>query len=153
MIPWDAFFGWFEAHETLMGWLGLFSIVMFIGTLVVIPLIIVVLPRDFLTRKDEKIGRQVLNIWYVPYWMAKNVLGATFVLAGVAMLVLPGQGLLSILIGLGLLTFPGKRRLIRRILGFRKVVRIINSLRARFGKEPIRVPKSKPQKSMMVGPK
>lgn len=47
-----------------------------------------------------------------------------FTLAGIAMLVLPGQGLLTILIGLLLLDFPGKRavelRLVRRpaIRGF-----------------------------------
>lgn len=137
MIAWDALFGWIEAHETLIGWMGICSIIMFLGTLIVIPMIIVALPRDFLIREDEKIGRQVLNIWYIPYWVVKNIFGAIFVLSGIAMLVLPGQGLLTILVGLGLLTFPGKRRLIRRILSFQKVVHFINSLRIRFGKDPI----------------
>lgn len=140
MMRWNTLLTWLEAHETLIGWMGLMSLIMFVGTLIAIPLIVIALPSDFLVREDEKIGRQLLNVWYIPYWILKNMFGAVLVIAGVAMLVLPGQGLLTILIGLGLITFPGKRLLIHRILGSRRVVSIINSLRTKFGKEPVVLP-------------
>jgi hypothetical protein len=66
----------------------------------------------------------------------KNVVGVLFVLAGLSMLVLPGQGVLTILIGLSLVDFPGKQRLEARIIGQRSVFKAVNSLRARFGRPP-----------------
>ncbi len=67
-------------------------------------------------------------------------MGLVLVLAGLAMLVLPGQGLLTLVIGLGLLNFPGKSSLIRRLLGQNKVLGTINRLRARVKKEPLAAP-------------
>lgn len=144
MTCWDMLLTWFENHETLIGWMGLLSLIMFLGTLITIPLIVIALPRDFLVREDKKIGRQFLNVWYVPYWIIKNLFGAVLVVAGVVMLVLPGQGLLTILIGLALITFPGKRFLIHRILCSRRVISVINSLRVKFGKEPVILPHTEP---------
>jgi hypothetical protein len=140
MIEWDVLQHWFETHESLLGWMGVFSLLMFFGTLIAVPMIIVALPKDFLWREDEKTGRNLLNLWYFPYLMFKNIMGAVFILAGLAMLVLPGQGLLTMLLGLGLITFPGKRRLIHRILGGKRIVKAINKLRSKFGKPPITLP-------------
>ena len=49
----------------------------------------------------------------------------------------PGQGMLTILIGLMLLDVPGKRRLERRIVGRRRILQAINRLRKRFGRPPL----------------
>lgn len=68
--------------------------------------------------------------------VVRNVAGWVFVLAGVAMLVLPGQGLLSILAGLVLIDFPGKRRFERRLLASHVVRDAMNWLRRRAGKPP-----------------
>ncbi len=64
----------------------------------------------------------------------KNALGVVLVLAGVAMLVLPGQGLLTLAAAMLLLDFPGKRRVERRVLGSPRVLGRVNALRRRFGK-------------------
>lgn len=69
----------------------------------------------------------------------KNVLGAIFLTLGVGMLVLPGQGLLTILIGLSLVDFPGKYRLERYLVTRSPVLRSLNWLRRRTGKPPFRV--------------
>ena len=55
------------------------------------------------------------------------VVGMILALPGV-----PGQGLLTILIGLMLLDLPGKRRLERKIVGRPRILRTINRLRKRF---------------------
>ncbi|MFT7680527.1 MAG: hypothetical protein ACI8QC_004533 [Planctomycetota bacterium] len=68
----------------------------------------------------------------------RNLLGALVVLAGVAMLILPGQGLLTILAGMVLMEFPGKRRLERALVARPGVLAAINWLRARAGAEPMR---------------
>ena len=66
--------------------------------------------------------------------IGKNVLGAIFVVAGLIMLVLPGQGIFTILIGIMLLDFPGKYRLERWIVARRPVLQSINWLRQRAGR-------------------
>ena len=53
------------------------------------------------------------------------------------MIVLPGQGVLTMLIGVSLLDFPGKRQLERRLIGQRALLRTINKLRAKFGRPPL----------------
>jgi hypothetical protein len=70
---------------------------------------------------------------------AKNLLGGVLLLLGLVMAVplVPGPGLLFILLGIGLLDFPGKRLLERRLLRFPRVLASVNALRSRFGRPPI----------------
>ena len=60
------------------------------------------------------------------------LLGLIMALPGV-----PGQGLLTALIGLTLLSFPGKRKLERRFVKIPALLRAINRLRARFARPPL----------------
>jgi hypothetical protein len=131
---------WFQAHQTLLAWLGAMSILMFVGTLIVIPLIVIALPVDYLAVDERRVGFEPHPLWHIPYLLLKNLVGGLFVATGLVMLVLPGQGILTILIGLGLVDFPGKRRLIRSLMGRRRVFLTINRLRARAGKSPLTPP-------------
>jgi hypothetical protein len=67
-------------------------------------------------------------------WLARNGFGLCLIAGGIAMLVLPGQGLLTMLIGLCLMDFPGKRRLIDRLSGVPQIQRALNWIRRRQGK-------------------
>lgn len=71
----------------------------------------------------------------------KNLLGAVLILLGLFLSLpgVPGQGILTILIGVMLLNFPGKRRLERWLVSRPRVLPAINALRARFGKPPLRL--------------
>lgn len=71
--------------------------------------------------------------------VGKNLLGLALVALGAVLSVpgIPGQGLLTILIGLILLDFPGKRGLERRLVARPSVLGAINRLRARFGRPPM----------------
>lgn len=68
---------------------------------------------------------------------AKNLVGAILVLAGIVMLIGPGQGILTILIGLVLLDIPGKRPLEARLIKRPNVLAAINNLRAKYNKPPL----------------
>jgi hypothetical protein len=72
--------------------------------------------------------------------VARNLLGAILLLAGIAMLVLPGQGLLTMAIGLALLDLPFKWRLTRAILSYRPVLAGINRLRTGARLPPLEQP-------------
>lgn len=122
----------------LLIWLAVASIVMFIGTLIAIPIILVRLPADYF---DVRIPRPWMEnhhpVLRVAGHLIKNVIGLVFLLAGLAMLVLPGQGILTILIGLSLVEFPGKRRLEAKLVGQATVLSTINKMRAKFDKPPL----------------
>jgi hypothetical protein len=79
--------------------------------------------------------------------VGKNLLGLVFVLAGVAMLVLPGQGILTILIGLMLMNFPGKRGLEQRLVQQPSVWRAINWIRSKAHQPALEMPTSSPSPS------
>ena len=69
--------------------------------------------------------------------VVKNVVGIVFLLAGFAMLFLPGQGVLTMLIGISLMDFPKKRELEAKMVGQPTVLGVINSMRQKFGKPPL----------------
>ncbi len=71
---------------------------------------------------------------------AKNLLGGVLVVLGLVMLLTPGQGLLTLLIGLMLMNFPGKYRLERWLVTRPGVLRALNWLRARQGHQPLEAP-------------
>jgi hypothetical protein len=73
--------------------------------------------------------------------VAKNLAGAVLVLLGLIMAVpgVPGQGLLTALIGVTLLSFPGKRRIERRFVRIPALLGAINRLRARFARPPLEI--------------
>ena len=106
-------------------------------SMVVIAVLLVNLPATYFLdghRRGLWIDRHPILRWSAR--AAKNVLGMALVLLGVLLSVpgVPGQGLLTILIGVALLDFPGKRRLERWILNQRGVLGRVNALRRRFGK-------------------
>jgi hypothetical protein len=137
MTDWLAHIGSLFPPQFLI-WLAASSIVMFVGTLVAIPIILVRLPADYF---DVRIPRPWMEnhhpILRVAGHLVKNVVGVVFLLAGLAMLLLPGQGILTILIGLSLVEFPGKRRLEAKLVGQPAVLGTINKMRAKFNRPPL----------------
>jgi hypothetical protein len=69
----------------------------------------------------------------------KNLLGLVFLLGGAAMLFLPGQGLLTMFIGVLLLEGPGKRRFELWLVRKPAVLGALNWLRRRSGAPPLKV--------------
>jgi archaellum biogenesis protein FlaJ (TadC family) len=135
---------WMREYRGLLEWLGGASLLMFAATLVVFPLVVIYLPEDYFVRDRRDPAHQTRR--HPAVWLAltvlKNICGALLILAGIAMLVLPGQGLLSILIGVTLLNFPGKYALERRIVGRPAVSRTLNRIRSGAGRPPLEIPES-----------
>jgi hypothetical protein len=133
---------WLKEYATLLWWLGLGSVVMFAGTLLLIPILIARLPADYFTKARR--GRPGWGHRHPALWttvvVLRNVVGTLVVLAGIAMLVLPGQGLLAILIGLTLIDFPGRTRLLRSLVQRRPVAAALNWIRVRAGRPPLDIP-------------
>lgn len=135
---------WLSEHRIVLTWLVALSAVSFIGTLIAIPWIIVRMPADYFVdarpEPDSWRDRHPVLRWVVR--VVKNLLGALLVVAGIVLSVplVPGQGILTMLIGLTLLEFPGKRRLERRIVRQRPVRKAIDWIRSRAGRPPLELP-------------
>jgi hypothetical protein len=129
----------YRAYEANWQILGLVAIVLFIGTLILVPLIIIILPPRYLTENPSH-RWQGRRGWYIPYLFLKNAVGGVFILSGLVMLVLPGQGLLTLAVGTCLIDFPGKRLLVHRILSRKGVLTVINRLRDKAARPPLEMP-------------
>jgi hypothetical protein len=127
----------YVSTETLVT-MTVVSIVFFVGSLIAIPFILVRLPADFF---DVRVPRPWMENHHpalrVLGHILKNLIGVVFVFVGFLMLFLPGQGVLTVLIGITLLEFPGKRTLEAKLIGQPTVLNAINSMRDKFGKPPL----------------
>lgn len=132
-------------HQAMAWWLGIVSIVMFVGTLLLVPVLVVKIPEDYFTDRKRHIGKwdhhHVALRWTLI--VLKNIVGALLIVAGIAMMMLPGQGAITLLIGVVLLDFPGKFRLERWIIGKKPVHRAINWIRKKRHHPPLQIPGGK----------
>ena len=123
--------------DVLIG-LTVASVIGFVGSLIAIPLILVRLPADYFdTRTPRHWMKDHHPMLRLLGMVAKNVVGVVFVVAGFAMLFLPGQGLLTMLIGISLIDFPRKRELEAKMVGQPTLLNVINGMRRQFDKPPL----------------
>ncbi|MEO9595697.1 PGPGW domain-containing protein [Rhodopirellula bahusiensis] len=130
---------WLTQHREGMQWAAAISVVVFFGSLLIVPCLVIRIPADYFAKPHRPrtmfADRHPLLRW--SGLIIKNLLGASLVLAGIAMLVLPGQGLLTVAIGILLLDFPGKHRLEARVIRIRPVRKSINWLREKANAPPL----------------
>ena len=123
--------------DVLIG-LTVASAIGFVGSLIAIPMILVRLPADYFdTRTPRHWMKDHHPVLRLSGLIVKNIVGVVFLLAGFAMLFLPGQGVLTMLIGISLMDFPKKRQLEAKMVGQPTVLGVINSMRQKFGKPPL----------------
>jgi hypothetical protein len=127
------------------GWSGiLIGILIFLGgfflNLAIVSLILVKLPADHFSKNRKT------KFWDGPRpWLhalgiiGKNIGGILLVALGIVLSLpgVPGQGLLTILLGIMIMDFPGKDRLEQKLLSRPSIVNAINRLRGRFDKPPL----------------
>ena len=129
------FISWRSALIGILVFLLTFSF-----NLAIVSYILVKLPADHF-RKGHHVEfwsgpRPALNAARV---IGKNILGILLVALGIILSIpgVPGQGLLTVLLGVMLLDFPGKSWLEQKLLSRKEIVSTINRLRAKFDKPPL----------------
>ena len=133
---------WFS-NETLR-WVSIGSGICLLLGAIAVPLIVIKLPQNaFANLKGAGwLDKQPVAV-RIPLRLVKNILALALVVLGIAMLVLPGQGILAILLGVMLGDFPGKLGLQQWLLGRPKVMNSLNWLRRTFKKPPLERPSAK----------
>lgn len=128
-------FGSITWENVLLG--SLLSLITFAISLAIVSFIMVRIPADYFKKdrprdlwSDRHPAVRFLGLF------AKNVLGVLLVALGIVMSIpgVPGQGILTILLGIMLLDFPGKSKLEHNLVSRPRVFKAINKLRQRFGR-------------------
>jgi archaellum biogenesis protein FlaJ (TadC family) len=131
---------WIKANDALFWWLAAASVVTFVGSLVLVPVLVARIPADYFAHhRRPRTAMDARPAWArIALRVGKNVLGVLLMFGGLAMLVLPGQGLLTLLIGFMLVDLPGKYRFERWLVSRPRIAAGINWLRRRAGREPLK---------------
>jgi hypothetical protein len=125
-----------EALAPYLELLAVISLITFVLSIILIPWYIGRLPSDFfyilqtqpLEPRDKRTSFGFLVL--------RNCCGILLILAGGIMLFMPGQGLLTILIGILLMSFPGKLRLILCLANKPSVQTSLNWTRKKMRQKP-----------------
>lgn len=137
---WQTVSEWFVILKELIEKYGIFVLIFSVASLVLsiagCAALITFLPQDYFiqTNQGQHIKNPILRFFVT---LLKNLVGGVLIVAGALMTVLPGQGLLTILAGLVISDFPGKKRLARRIIRIPAVFLAANKIRTNFNRPPL----------------
>jgi len=128
--------------QPVLLWASGFSLLAGVLTLLAVPWLVTRLPSDYFTQPRREVwhfdnDRPLITFVII---LIKNLVGLVLAILGLIMLVTPGQGLLTLLVGMMLMNFPGKYQLERWLVSRPGVMRGLNWLRRRSGHSPFSVP-------------
>ena len=126
-------------YKIYLVWLGTLSFVIFIFSLLTIKWLVALIPSDYFIQKNNSKFRSNYPIFWLASIIIKNLIGYTLIIGGILMLVLPGQGLFTIFIGLMLSNYPGKFYIERKFIAIPSVLKTINWLRKKSNIPSIRI--------------
>jgi hypothetical protein len=131
-----------ETWQQPLLWASGLSLLVAVVTVLAVPWVVTLLPSDYFTREERQVWRLTVDepFFGLVMGLLKNLLGLLLIILGLIMLVTPGQGVLTLLIGLLLMNFPGKYRVERWLVLQPGVLRGLNWLRQKRGHKPFDTP-------------
>lgn len=139
----EKIISWSSMNSDLLFLLGSLSIFILIISVLMMVLIISFLPEDYFKSENRNLISSVQNSRYpllkLLVLITKNFFGVLLLLSGILMLVLPGQGILTIITGLVFMDYPGKYKFERKLLRQKGVINSINWIRSRLSKPSLKV--------------
>lgn len=156
MVEWfegvsSAIFAWVSANAV---WIGGISVAYFIVSLFAVRFLIVRIPFDYFLNPGSVASPSGSRFMNTSLRILKNLAGVIVILIGLIMSIpgVAGQGFLTILLGLSLTDFPGKRSLELRLVRQPLIFRTIGSIREKAGKPPLELPADGPPPPEAVPP-
>jgi hypothetical protein len=137
MLAWLKMYAW---------WLAIISAALGIAAVAVGLAILMTLPEDhFLRNEEASPSTKPRRAIHIALLVLKNIVGGCIVVLGaiMALPLVPGPGVIMLIIGLSLMSFPGKRKLELRILRAPLALGAINWLRSKGGRPALRLPEKK----------
>jgi len=133
------FFEFLSDYKIYLVWLGTLSFIIFIFSLLTIKWLVALIPSDYFIKKNNSKFRSDYPIFWLTSIIIKNLVGYTLIVGGILMLVLPGQGLFTIFVGLMLSNYPGKFYIERKFIAIPSVLSAINWLRKKSNTPSIKI--------------
>ena len=139
----EKIISWSSMNSDLLFLLGSLSIFILIISVFMMVLIISFLPEDYFKSENRNLISSIQNsrdpLLKLLVLITKNFFGVLLLLSGILMLVLPGQGILTIITGLVFMDYPGKYKFERKLLRQKGVINSINWIRSRLSKPSLKV--------------
>ena len=123
---------WLAPYQKWLPWVGAASLLILTLSLLSLPWLVAQITEDYFSANPRP-----LDDLGVIGLLAKNLIDYGLMLAGILKLLLPGQGILTIVTGLLLIDYPGKFRLERQIARQPAILKSLNWLRAKAQKPPL----------------
>ncbi len=132
----DSVPSWIEWEHLAL--VALVWVLLTAGSLAIVLRIMLALPEDYFEADQPP-----LTSWTVTR-LARNGTGMVLIVVGAVLSIpgVPGQGVLTILVGLFLVDFPRRQQLERALARRPGVLPSLNRLRVRFNRAPLRPPPS-----------
>ena len=135
----NSFIQWFVDNPEILIGMGISSIFIFLISIIGISWFVAEIPEDYFLplKRQRSIWQEQKPILRFIVIIGKNIIGLSLIIGGLLMLVLPGQGLLTIVTGLLLVNYPGKYKLEQKLVSMPSIFKALNWIRLKAKKPPL----------------
>lgn len=116
-------------------------ILLYLASIALVPWMIRRLPSDYFSKEEREncLFKGDSPLIKSTFILLKNIVGGILVLSGIAMLFLPGQGILTVVAGIFFMDFPYKYKIEKWIIRQPVVFKMFNKIRQKAHKAPFSV--------------
>ena len=133
----STLYEFFEIYSALICLIAGFSALLTLTVAIAIPFYIGSLPHNYFVKSSvSNKSPRIFEYRILFFQITRNLIGVILVVSGIALLLLPGQGVLTIFVGTMLLSFPGKNQLLNKFIARNKVRDTLNWIRRTQGRSP-----------------
>ena len=135
----DNLIDWFNENFITLISLGGSTIFIFLISVIGLGWAVSQIPADYFISDKRKPAQWKAELPFIRifFLVGKNLFGAILIIGGVMMLVLPGQGILTIIIGIFLMDYPGKYKLEQKLISIPTILKTLNWMRIKSNKPPL----------------
>ena len=128
-------FSHFLQNNQIFVYISGFSTILFLLSLLGLSWLISMIPYNyFVDEKRVSFIKMKNPLMWLLIMILKNAIGLALILCGILMLILPGQGVLTIITGLIFLDYPGKFRFERLLVKNKLILNSMNWIRRKLDK-------------------
>lgn len=136
-MNWD----WISDNYRLIQWIGVVSVLLFVLSLFILRCVIVRLPDDYFLNDSSTINKRSGSLINLACRVTKNLFGFLLIICGIILLFIPGQGLVTIVLGVWMMDLPWIIKIKRKFVYSGLVKRTLNWFRSKNGIPLFKFPK------------
>lgn len=125
-------------HASVLAWMSVVSLAGVVFGLLGVSRLVCWLPSNYFIGFENP--KTAPKLFRPQIQIAKNLAGGILVCLGLVMLIVPGQGLLTLFLGLAIMNFPGKRKVIHFLIRLKTIQNSLNWIRRKKGCPPFIFP-------------